>query len=79
MHCYQLEQTCSTSLLEVVERIRCSADFLQEVVVRVVGVVDRVSRGTRLRYRVVVLVEEAVVHVEEVVAQLQELVDRSTE
>jgi hypothetical protein len=36
-----LEQTCSTGLLEVIERIRCSADCRQEVVVRVVEVVDR--------------------------------------
>jgi hypothetical protein len=53
MHCYQLGQICSTSLLEVVERIRCSADCFQEVVVRVVEVVDR-------GHRVVILVEEVV-------------------
>jgi hypothetical protein len=46
MHRYQLEQTCSTGLFEIVEQTRCSADFLHEIVVRVVGVVDRASRGT---------------------------------
>jgi hypothetical protein len=56
---------------EVVERNRCSADVL----VRVVGVVHRALRGTRLRHQVVVLVEEAVLLVEDVVAQLQEVVD----
>jgi hypothetical protein len=39
MHRYRLEQTCLTGMLEVVKRIRCSEDCLQEVVVRVIEVV----------------------------------------
>jgi hypothetical protein len=66
MHRYQLEQTCSTGVLEVVEQIRCSADDLQEVVVRVVEVVDRASGSSRSWHRVVILVEEVVVLVEKV-------------
>jgi hypothetical protein len=66
---------CLTGLLEVVERNWCSIDVL----VRVVGIVDRASIDNRLKHRVVVLVEEAVVLVEDVVAQFQKVVGRSTE